>query len=154
MALTAPSSNLPDMNPANAAVLVGAYLVSGLLFSPDLDTRSTAYRRWRWIRWLWLPYQRMVPHRSWVSHHMLFGPVLRILYLTGISAVVTLAGFGVLNMLVPVDPSGLLLSIARTAWQWIGSHPFTTAYAMLGFILGGTTHTLADLLFTAIKRRF
>ena len=33
-------STLPDINPTNAMVLLGAYLASGLLFSPDLDLKS------------------------------------------------------------------------------------------------------------------
>src|SRR5438445_8337661 len=67
--------NLPDMRPPNAIVLLGAYLASGLLFSPDLDLHSSPYRRWRKLRWLWLPYQKLVPHRSWASHSLFFGPL-------------------------------------------------------------------------------
>ncbi len=147
------SAGLPDTNLVNTCVLVGAYMVSGLLFSPDLDTHSASYRRWGPIRWLWIPYQRMVPHRSWISHAIVIGPVLRILYLAGISALLSLAAFGLLNLLVPIDPSGMLFGVASAVWLWAGRHPHVVAYAMLGFVLGGATHTLADMLFSAIKAR-
>src|SRR5438552_3478073 len=103
------NANLPDLgraNPTNALVLVGAYLISGLLFSPDLDLRSAPYKRWRRLRWLWLPYQKMVRHRSWVSHSLFFGPLFRVLYFALMLCLLTLVVLGLLNLLVPVDPTG------------------------------------------------
>src|SRR5205814_926924 len=129
--------NLPDMGPPNAIVLLGTYLVSGLLFSPDLDLHSSPYRRWRKLRWLWLPYQRLVPHRSWVSHSLFFGPLLRIVYLTVVLSLLTLLALGVLNLLVPVDPTGTLLKITATISRWVEAHPSTVGYAALGLVLGG-----------------
>ena len=107
MAPAALNSTLPDMNPTNAIVLLGSYLASGLIFSPDLDLRSAPYKRWRQMRWIWIPYQRMVPHRSWISHSLLFGPLIRVLYFAGVLSLLTLMVLGVLNLLVPVDPSGV-----------------------------------------------
>src|SRR5207237_10672678 len=100
--------------PPNAIVLLGAYLASGLLFSPDLDLHSSPYRRWRKLRWLWLPYQKLVPHRSWASHSLFFVPLLRILYLAIVLSLLTLLALGLLNFLVPVDLTGTLLKITAT----------------------------------------
>ena len=47
---------------------VAAYLFSGFWLSDDLDTNSISYKRWGALRFLWWPYQKLVPHRSWVSH--------------------------------------------------------------------------------------
>src|SRR5437868_12082452 len=102
---------LPDMGPPNAMVLLRAYLVSGLMFSPDLDLRSAPYRRWRKLRWIWLPYQRLVPHRSWISHSLLFGPLIRVLYFAGAMSLLSLVALGILNFMVPVDPTGTLLNV-------------------------------------------
>ena len=145
---------LPDMNTTNAFVLVGAHVSSGLMFSPDLDLLSTPYRRWRALRWVWLPYRRMVPHRSWISHSLVLGPLLRVAYFAGIMSLLALMGLGVLNLLVPVDPTGTLFSIARMILDWIRDHPATIFYALLGFILGGAVHTLADLFVSRLKRLF
>ena len=57
-----------------------AYLFSGFWLSDDLDTRSLAYKRWGAFRFLWWPYQKLVPHRSWVSHGIGFGPIFRVAY--------------------------------------------------------------------------
>src|SRR5437870_4743830 len=105
------NTHLPDMGPPNAMVLLGAYVVSGLLFSPDLDLHSTPYRRWRKLRWIWLPYRRLVPHRSWISHSMVFGPLLRVLYFAGAMCLLSLVALGILNLMVPVDPTGTMLNI-------------------------------------------
>ncbi|MDQ6694265.1 MAG: metal-binding protein [Chloroflexota bacterium] len=146
--------NLPDMVPANAFVLLGSYLASGLLFSPDLDLRSSPYRRWRGMRWVWIPYQRMVPHRSWVSHSFLFGPLIRVVYFAVVLSLLTLTGLALLNLLVPVDQSGVMLGIITAISSWLTLHPWTTFYAAVGFVLGGAAHTVADLVSTSIKRRF
>ena len=58
-----------------------AFLFSGLMFGPDLDIHSVQYKRWGWLRWLWLPYRRLLRHRSLFSHGPIIGTFLRICYL-------------------------------------------------------------------------
>jgi uncharacterized metal-binding protein len=60
-----------------------AALVGELLLSPDLDHDSGArpYRRWGPLRIIWYPYQRLIPHRSPVSHWPILGTVGRLTYL-------------------------------------------------------------------------
>ncbi len=148
------NSGLPDMGPTNVGVLVGSHIVSGLLFSPDLDLPSAPYRRWNLLRWVWLPYQGFVRHRSWVSHSFVVGPLLRIAYFTLIMSLIALAVLGIINLLVPIDPTGTLLNVSSTAVRWIETHPYVVLYALLGFILGGAAHTVADILVSGAKRRF
>jgi uncharacterized metal-binding protein len=150
------NSGLPDLgnaNPTNALVLVGAYLTSGLLFSPDLDLRSAPYKRWRQLRWMWLPYQKLVRHRSWVSHSLLAGPLLRVIYFAGVLFLLALAALGLLNLFVPVDPTGTLLNLTNTIAKWIEAHPAVIGYAVLGFVLGGAAHSLTDTITTAVRRK-
>ena len=153
LAPVALTSTWPDMNPTNAVVLTGAYLASGLLFSPDLDTGSTPYRRWGILRGLWLPYRHLVPHRSWISHSLLFGPLIRIIYFTAMLSLVTLLVLAVINLFSPMDPTGTLLQAARTSGRWIQDHPAVIAYTLLGFVLGGAAHTVTDVVWSGIKRR-
>src|SRR4051794_34109865 len=147
------SSSLPDMSPPNATVFLTAYLASGLLFSPDLDLRSAPYRRWRKLRWIWLPYQKLVPHRSPLSHSLLLGPLLRILYFAAVLALLTLIALGLINLFVPIDPTGLLPQLTNPISTWIAAHPAAIAYALAGFLLGAASHTLADTVVTFAKRR-
>ena len=144
---------LPDNNPTNVVVLLGSYLASGLLFSPDLDLRSAPYRRWRMLRFVWLPYQKLVPHRSWISHSFFFGPLLRILYFTAVMAALTFIVLALINALVPIDPTGTFLSAAGEIRTWLQAHPWVIAYAAAGFVLGGASHTLADSTWSWIKRK-
>src|SRR5689334_10776240 len=71
------TSQWPD-----ALLASGAFVFAGLMFSGDLDTRSAQYFRWGLLRWIWKPYQWLVPHRSPLSHGMLLGPAVRLLYLS------------------------------------------------------------------------
>lgn len=58
-----------------------AFLWSGLYLSPDLDIRSDPFKRWGLLKWYWLPYQKLIPHRSIWSHGPIIGSQLRVLYL-------------------------------------------------------------------------
>lgn len=49
---------------------------------PDLDINSRPYQRWGVLRWLWWPYQRLIRHRSVLSHSPFLGTAIRISYLT------------------------------------------------------------------------
>ncbi len=147
------NSALPDSNPTNTVVLIGSYLASGLLFSPDLDLRSVPYRRWRMLRFIWIPYQKLVPHRSWISHSFFFGPLLRVLYFAAIMCLLTFLVLAIINALVPIDPTGIFLNTATQISAWMQAHPWVIAYAAAGFILGGASHTLADSIWSWIKRK-
>ena len=62
-------------------IVAGAYLFSGLMFGPDLDLYSIQYKRWGYLRWIWIPYQKALRHRSLLSHGLIIGTTVRILYL-------------------------------------------------------------------------
>ncbi|MEO8287287.1 MAG: metal-binding protein [Chloroflexota bacterium] len=147
------NSTLPEMGAATAIVAVGSYLASGLVFSPDLDLHSTPYKRWGPLRFIWKPYQKMVPHRSWVSHSFVFGPLIRVLYFAIAMTLLYLAGMALVNLFVAVDATGTLLNFSRTVQTWVETHPVTISYAVGGLIMGGAAHTAADLIYSWTKRK-
>jgi len=115
---------------------VAAYLFSMLLLSPDLDlARSDAYDRWGWFRGLWLPYAWVFKHRQ-VSHHLLWGPLSRMLYLA------ILLGFAGLLVLAALGRSVSLRSMALTWLVPIG----------LGLYMPNAEHILTDRLVTGCRR--
>lgn len=65
----------------NIIILSGGLLIGTYLLSPDLDLYSRIYVRWGIFRWIWLPYQKIVSHRSWVSHSGPLSSSIRMLYL-------------------------------------------------------------------------
>jgi uncharacterized metal-binding protein len=70
----------PAVAYSGALVVICAHLWATWMLSPDLDIDSAIYDRWGPFRWLWLPYQKIIPHRSWFSHSGVSG-ALRLLYL-------------------------------------------------------------------------
>ncbi len=98
---------LEDPTHSVAGFVIGltAYLFSGFWLSDDLDTNSLAYKRWGAFRWLWWPYQKLVPHRSWVSHGIGFGPLFRVAYfLVMLWAVMRVVLWGLIEMRHPGQP--------------------------------------------------
>jgi uncharacterized metal-binding protein len=64
-------------------------LAIGILFatyylSPDLDhdVGAASYRRWGILRFIWYPYKKLIPHRSWISHSGPISATLRLLYMS------------------------------------------------------------------------
>ena len=93
------------------AVAASAFVLGGLLLSPDLDTRSNPTRRWGPLRVLWWPYRRLLSHRSLVSHTPLLGTAGRLAYLGTAVALLCLA----LQPLGAPDPSQLVRGL-ETLW--------------------------------------
>jgi uncharacterized metal-binding protein len=63
-------------------IATSAHLLGGFYLSPDLDLKSNPFKRWGVLRVLWLPYQKLIPcHRHWLSHGVIVGSVVRLLYL-------------------------------------------------------------------------
>lgn len=58
-----------------------AFLMGGLLLSPDLDIHSRPTARWGALGVLWWPYRRLLRHRSLLSHSPLLGTAGRLAYL-------------------------------------------------------------------------
>ena len=63
------------------AIAFGAFLIGGLWLSPDLDTNSLALNRWGPFRIIWWPYKTLFKHRSFFSHGLIIGSLLRVFYL-------------------------------------------------------------------------
>jgi uncharacterized metal-binding protein len=134
-----------------------ATLFSGLLFSPDLDLHSESYIRWGWLKFLWWPYKTALPHRHLLSHGFLIGIISRIVYL---------------HLMI-----GLMLIGLRLFWYsfWVGNridvlteaqqvyhagiglyYSIGTGYLLAGFLglwIGAEAHTVADLIWSAPRRK-
>ena len=138
---------------AGLAVGLAAYFFSGFWLSDDLDTHSIAYKRWGVLRWLWWPYQKLVPHRSWVSHGIGFGPIFRVAYFL-VMLWVTMRGilWGLLQVHIPVSRDAVLGSFWGLTTDWTAAHPSWAMCALIGLVLGGVTHSVADAIVSWAKR--
>ncbi len=70
-----------SINPKQLLALsVGFYIGTDFL-TPDLDTESTAIKKWGRFKVLFLPYKWTFKHRR-SSHNIIYGAVIRILYIS------------------------------------------------------------------------
>lgn len=74
---------LPE--PLTKLPFIAGYLVGTFWVTPDLDlAKSRASHRWGVLRWVWLPYAWLFPHRG-LSHRLLLGALTRVLYLAALA---------------------------------------------------------------------
>lgn len=145
----------PHDAPESLVITLASYIFSGFFLSDDLDTNSVSYQRWGLLRFLWWPYRQLVPHRSWISHGIGIGPLLRVVYF-GVMLWATIRG--VLWLLIqngiPVNRDALLGSLWTHGLSWTLAHPDFAVYATAGLILGGVAHSVADTVVSFAKRLF
>ncbi|MDF5737266.1 MULTISPECIES: metal-binding protein [unclassified Nostoc] len=136
---------------SNATLLVaGGFLFGGLMFGPDLDIYSVQFQRWGFLRWIWLPYQKSLRHRSFLSHGPIIGTILRVLYLGCLLAILAIF------VLTIAEKLGNL----SFTWQDLGGIvgrslvDYDTEYIalFLGLELGAMSHSLSDWGGSAYKR--
>lgn len=133
-------------------LMAGGFLFSGLMFGPDLDIHSTQYKRWGILRWIWLPYRQFFHHRSLLSHGLIIGTVIRVLYL----------------WLIVLAIAIFLVAIAQFLfgfpWNWqkftfnlidllTNKYYLETICLWLGLELGAMSHSLSDWISSARKKR-
>lgn len=128
----------------------GGFLFSGLMFSPDLDLRSRPFKRWGWLRWLWIPYQKVIRHRSVFSHGLLIGTTLRVLYLVSWFMVVGVLILGVIQLFrdVPWSWLGFAQAVARS----LRNYRVQGLALFVGLELGAMSHSVSDWMTSAYKR--
>ncbi|HEY9740809.1 MAG TPA: metal-binding protein [Coleofasciculaceae cyanobacterium] len=143
----------------NLTLLVsGGFLFSGLMLSPDLDLRSRPFKRWGWLRWIWIPYQKAMHHRSVFSHGPIVGTTLRVLYLGSWIVVLGMLGLIVVQLFRDFTWSWeqFVRDVAPRLLQRI-QHLLITYRAecialFVGLELGAMSHSLSDSINSAYKR--
>ncbi len=135
----------------NLTLLVATgFMLGGLMFGPDLDIYSVQYQRWGFLRWIWLPYQKSLRHRSFLSHGPVIGTTLRIIYFTIIVSVIAIV------LLVIAEKVGNV----ALSWQTLGdgilnafvSYKSEFLALFLGLEFGAMSHYLSDWTGSAYKR--
>jgi len=125
------------LSPVEIGIFAGAYVLSSLLLSPDLDLKAnSARKRWGPLGFIWGPYARAFKHRG-ASHSLVFGPLTRLAYL----AIV----FG----LIAVGLSYIGLTLPSTAPEWIT--PRTIGVLIGGLYLPNVLHVLLDRIVSAVR---
>lgn len=134
-----------------ALILAGGFLFSGLMFGPDLDIYSVQYKRWGWFRWIWIPYRSAIRHRSNLSHGLLIGTVLRLLYISLI--ILILSGmvaaiayfFGYVNFQSVINSQ-------KPFPVWNQTYTQALLALIIGLELGAMSHSISDWIGSAYKK--
>ncbi len=119
------------------------------MFGPDLDIYSRQYQRWGLLRWIWIPYQKSLRHRSFLSHGPIIGTTLRVIYLSGVVGILVILGTVVAQILGNGDWSRQFLN--ETVGRSLNHIPELLAL-FLGLELGAMSHSLSDWSNSAYKR--
>jgi uncharacterized metal-binding protein len=110
-------------------IVASSCMIGTWFFSPDLDISSKMRYRWSVLYFLWIPYEKIIPHRSWVSHSGPISATLRICYLLFI-------------VLIPwyfVSYDTLYLFMG-----WVHNNAALLFWIYIGLILADTIHVIAD----------
>ena len=124
-------------------------MFGGLMFGPDLDIYSIQYQRWGYLRFIWLPYQKSLRHRSFLSHGPLIGTTLRVIYLCGI---VTATGILILLIAEKLFMTWSWQEVAQSLLEIINSHSTEFLALFVGLELGAMSHSISDFSNSAYKR--
>ncbi|MFH7028800.1 MAG: metal-binding protein [Heteroscytonema crispum UTEX LB 1556] len=135
----------------NLTLLVaGGFLLGGLMFGPDLDIYSRQYQRWGWFRFIWLPYQKSLRHRSLLSHGPIIGTTLRVLYLCTLTAILGILILAIAQKLLNLPLNWQALGETGKRSLFVYSAEFLALF--LGLELGAMSHSLSDWTGSAYKR--
>lgn len=125
------------------------YLVGGLILGPDLDIYSLHFQRWGLFKYLWLPYQQSLAHRSFLSHGPIIGTVVRIIYLTTWIAVIGILVISIGQMWgAKWDLSQFLDRLGGSLFV----HKLELLSLFIGLELGAMSHYITDWGNSTYKR--
>ena len=108
------------------------------ILTPDLDTYSNAYNKWGFLRIFWYPYKKVMPHRSFFTHTIILGDVIRIAYM-----LIVFSPFLFLLNVIALD--GNLIEIAK-------KHEVEIVTFLMGIVVASTLHIIADKVNTRRKK--
>jgi uncharacterized metal-binding protein len=140
-----------ETHSGNLTLLVaGGFMFGGLMFGPDLDIYSRHYQRWGVLRFIWLPYQKSLRHRSFLSHGPIVGTMLRVLYLSVIVSILVILVLVIAEKLWNVNLNWQLFS--ATVVRSLTHYSNEVLTLLLGLELGAMSHSLSDWSGSAYKR--
>ena len=123
-------------------LVTGCFLFSGFMFGPDLDIESRQLQRWGILRYMWLPYQKSLRHRSFLSHGPFIGTALRILYLG--SWLFLLLVLGLIAAQLAGQPTWKSADIFNYVLRSLANYPREYIAIFIGLEMGAMSHSFSD----------
>jgi uncharacterized metal-binding protein len=119
--------NMPVINLRQFLAFGAGYYIGTTFITPDLDTESTAIKRWGKLKIFWLPYKWIFRHRQ-SSHNIIYGAVVRILYIS----LIILIMYYLLFRSLPPD------TMISSVYVFI---------FLIGLIIANVLHVILDFIF-------
>ncbi|MGB3692971.1 MAG: metal-binding protein [Spirulinaceae cyanobacterium] len=141
---------LVTRDPKLTLIVAATFLFSGLMFGPDLDIYSVQYKRWGWLRWIWRPYQKALRHRSSLSHGLIIGTSLRLVYFLGILSLVGMLITAIAQLIWGFTWNWQ--EFAQKTFDWFYLYPAEGIALFLGLELGAMSHSFSDWTGSSYKR--
>jgi uncharacterized metal-binding protein len=141
-----------------AGIATAAMIFGGLMFGPDLDIQSRQYARWGPLRFLWWPYKVLLPHRSRLSHSILLGTFIRIVYFLLVVSITVAVALYLRDVFIYKTSTGVGQVRDALSQVWEVFAPIRRDYliaAFAGLWAGATSHTVSDILgsfFKSVKK--
>ncbi len=141
-----------------SAITTATMIFGGMMFGPDLDIQSRQYARWGPLRFIWWPYKVMLPHRSRLSHSILIGTFIRVVYFLAVITLLVAAALYARAAYFDETPSGVASVTGAFDHMWEVFAPINRDYLIAAFVglwAGATSHTVSDVLgsfFKSVKR--
>ncbi|HEY9704909.1 MAG TPA: metal-binding protein [Allocoleopsis sp.] len=131
-------------------LLSTGFLFSGLMFGPDLDIYSRQFIRWGILRPFWIPYQKAFRHRSFFSHGLIIGTVIRCIYLFVplIFILFILVNMGGWLGIIKINWPKITMEIGRS----LSKYPGEWLSLFIGLELGSFSHNISDWGVSTYKR--
>ena len=126
------------------------YVVGTFFLSPDLDLHfSKPSQRWKFLKFLWLPFWIFSRHRG-VTHVPFLGTLVKLFYLTFILFFLYFIVLGIFSLLgfipkevLSLDPFKLLSEFLRSEKGF---------FFVLGLIVADLMHIILDWITSLLKR--
>lgn len=127
---------------------IAVYIFGGYMFSGDLDIISTETRRWGYLKFIWIPYQKIFDHRSIFTHGFILGPTIRLIYLYGIILIICMPLYNL--SIINLSTS----EIIDITYEFIISNKTLCFNLFIGLFLGSGVHTATDIIHSILKKNF
>ncbi len=145
-------------NLISSIVFFVSFIFGVFMLSPDLDTKSKSYSRWGFLRFIWLPYRKIMKHRSIFSHLPFVGTLIRTSYLViSITLIVCLITYIMLFILgIKTNQNIFLLmknSFVMTFKVILQIKRDYIIAAILGISMGDLIHYILDVFASYLKNQ-
>lgn len=121
------------------------FYFGGIYFSPDLDTKSNVYYRWKILRHIWNPYIFLFKHRSIYTHGIIIGTIIRIIYISFPVITITCCIWILVLHLSLEEYLAYILTL-------MSDYNYYILEIIIVLEISSLTHTVPDIILTMLKK--